>query len=62
MLVVPEFTLTWIAAQENLAPVWLLCAADCEKNVLQWLADKGIKSPALDSYVLDCCELGMIHV
>ncbi len=46
-----EFALIWMVVQENGAPVWLFCAAFCEKNVLQWLVDKGIKPPSVDSYV-----------
>jgi hypothetical protein len=44
--------------QENGAPVWLIEATNCEKHVLQWLADKGIKPPAVDSFVWHCGELG----
>ena len=37
--------------QKNGAPVWLIRAAVCDKNVLEWLADKGIKPAAVDSFV-----------
>ena len=57
-----KLVLTSVVVQRNGAPVWLDQAAGCDKHVLQWLADKEIKPPALDSFVLDCCELGMIHV
>ncbi len=37
--------------QKNGAPVWLNSASLCDKNVLQWLTDTGIKPPALNSIV-----------
>jgi hypothetical protein len=51
-----------MVVQKNGAPVWLVRAARCDKNVVQWLADKGIKPPAVDSDVCDCGESGVIHV
>jgi hypothetical protein len=39
--------------------VWLVCAAFCVKNVLQWLVKEDIKSTAVDSYVRLCGELVM---
>jgi hypothetical protein len=35
----------------NGAPVWHVRAAECDEYLLQWLAGKGIKLPALDAYV-----------
>ncbi len=43
-----EFTLARMVAQRNGAPVWLGRAAICDKNVVQWLADKVMKPPAVD--------------
>jgi hypothetical protein len=43
--------LALIAVKKNGAPVWLVRAAQCEKNVLQWLVDKKIEPPAVDSIV-----------
>jgi hypothetical protein len=57
-----EFALIRVSVQRNGAPVWLGRAADCEKNVVQWLADKGFKTPAVDSYVRHCSEFAMIGV
>ncbi len=57
-----EFALTWMVAQRNGAPVWLGRAAVCDKNVLQWFVDNGIKPPAVDSWVRHCGELAMIGV
>jgi hypothetical protein len=51
-----------MVVQGNGAPVWLVQAAFCEESVLQWLADKGIKPPAVDSYVWHFDELGLIRV
>ena len=31
--------------------MWLYWAAECNENVVQWLASKGIKPPAVDSVV-----------
>ncbi len=55
-----EFALIWMCVQRNGAPVWLIRAAWCENNVLQWLARKGILPPAVDSVVWRCAELGVI--
>ncbi len=57
-----EFALIRMSAQRNGAPVWLICAAVCEKNVLYWLDGNDIKPPAVDSFVWQCDELGMSHV
>ncbi len=46
-----EFALIRVIVQRNGAPVWLGWAAECNKHVLQWLDDKGIKPPAVDSSV-----------
>jgi hypothetical protein len=56
------FALTSMVVQRNGAPVWLIQAADCVENVLQWLVDKGIKPPAVNSFVWYCGELGMIRI
>jgi hypothetical protein len=53
-----EFALIQVVVQRNGAPVWLIRAAQSQKNVLQWLVDKGIKPPALDSFVWQCGDLG----
>jgi hypothetical protein len=53
-----EFALIRVSVQGNGAPVWLIQAAFCNKNVLQWLADKRIRPPALDSWVRHGVELG----
>jgi hypothetical protein len=52
----------FILVQRNGAPVWLYRAAWYGKNVVQWLADKGIKPPAVDAIVLRCGELELILV
>ncbi len=57
-----EFALILMIVQKNGAPVWLARVAFCDRNVLQWLVAKGIKPPAVDSYVWHCGELGMIRV
>ncbi len=57
-----EFALILMSVQITGAPVWLVRAAACNKNVLQWLVDKGIKPPVVDSIVWHCGELGMIRV
>ncbi len=57
-----ESALIWMIVQENGAPVWLAWAAVCDKNVMQWLADKRIKPPAVDSWVWHGGELGLIRV
>jgi hypothetical protein len=54
-----EFARIRMVVQRNGAPVWLVSAALCDKNVLQWLAAKGIKPPVVDSYVRHCAELGI---
>ncbi len=46
-----EFALIRIIVKKNGAPVWLIRAANCEENVLQWLVDNGITSTAVDSFV-----------
>ncbi len=48
---IPRTTLILAVVQKNGAPVWLIRAAVCDKNVLEWLAEKGIKPPAVDSFV-----------
>ncbi len=53
-----KLVLISVVVQRNGAPVWLELAAFCDKNVLQWFVDKGIKPPAVDSYVWLCGELG----
>ncbi len=57
-----EFAWTWMVVQKNGAPVWLVLAAWCNTNVVQWLADEKIKPPAVDSYVWHFGELGMVWV
>ncbi len=43
-----------MVVQRNGAPVWLYRVADCEKHLLKWLVDKGIKLPAVDAFVWLC--------
>ncbi len=62
LVLLPEYALIWMVVQKNGAPAWIVRAADCEKNVLQWLSDKGIKSTAVDSYVSRMGDLGIFLV
>jgi hypothetical protein len=46
-----ECALIQVIVQRNGAPVWLYQAAVCDEKMLQWLVDKGIKPPVVDSWV-----------
>jgi hypothetical protein len=48
---IAEIALIYVVVQRNGAPVWLIRAAWCENNVLQWLARNGILPPAVNSVV-----------